>query len=115
MLGLCLAFSAHFGLSDGWNEVHPCLRYEYNNWTIGAFVNSENRLSVYGSHTWADVVAGIGLEAGIVTGYSGFPVVPMARFLKEMENDVWLFLAPVPAKENVGFVLGVEFKFGGGN
>ena len=120
MLSLCLALTTHLGLGDGWNEVHPCVRYEQDSWTVGAFLNSENALSAYASYTWQD--GPWFAEVGIASGYSAYPIVPLLRVGYELSDHVSLFISPAAATRvverngrphdltTVGVVLGVEYK-----
>ena len=110
MLELCFAVSMHLGLGDGWNERHPCARYVADDFTIGAYLNSEDAMSIYISRTfeynqWF-------AEVGAVTGYSGGDVIPMLRAGYEINNNVLVFLSPAYGNEKIGVVLGVEFSIG---
>jgi hypothetical protein len=111
MLELCLALTMHLGIGDGWNERHPCARYVAEDFTVGAYLNSENNTSYYISHTfeyeqWF-------AEVGLVTGYSGGEVIPMLRAGYEVTDNVLVFLSPAYGNEKVGAVIGVEFSTGG--
>jgi len=110
VIELCLAVSMHIGLGDGWNERHPCIRYTENNWTIGAFLNSENTVSAYGSYTleWDERF----LEIGLATGYSGADVAPMIRAGININQNVRAFIVPGYdfINKRGGLVLGVEFS-----
>ena len=109
MLELCFAVSMHLGLGDGWNERHPCARYVADDFTIGAYLNSEDNTSFYLSHTfeydqWF-------AEIGAVTGYSAAAVIPMLRAGYVLNNSVMVFLSPAYEVNNnaIGLVAGVEF------
>ena len=108
MLSFCLALSTHIGIGDGWRENHPCIQYERGPYTVGAFMNSEDALSVFASRTWEH--DGWFVEGGAVTGYSGGSVLPMIRAGYDF-GDVRVFAVPGyrTDTEQTGIVLGVEF------
>lgn len=106
MLELCFAISMHIGLGDGWNERHPCARYVADDFTVGAYYNSEFAASVYVSHTftydqWF-------AEVGAVTGYSGAAVIPMLRAGYNISDNSAVFISPAYANETFGAVIGLE-------
>lgn len=110
MLELCFAVSMHLGLGDGWNERHPCARYVADDFTIGAYLNSEDNTSFYLSHTfeydqWF-------AEVGAVTGYSSAPVIPMLRAGYEINDNILIFVSPAYGNEKFGVVVGTEFSTG---
>ena len=110
MFELCFAISMHLGLGDGWNERHPCARYVAENFTVGAYLNSENTVSYYLSHTfeyerWM-------AEVGAVTGYSDAVVLPMLRMGYEITDNVLLFTSPAYADGLMGTVVGIEYTIG---
>ena len=49
------------------------------------------------------------MEYGLTTGYSGYPLVPMWRFV----HEDGIFIAPAyeHEEENYGIVIGYEFIF----
>lgn len=111
MIELCFAISMHIGLDDGWNDKHPCARYVADDFTIGAYLNSEFAMSVYVSHTfeyeqWF-------AEVGAVTGYSGADVVPMLRVGYEISDRVSLFASPAYAGGKIGMVIGIDLTLSG--
>jgi len=115
MLELCFAVTAHLAIGDGWNDLHPCARYVSEDFTIGAYLNSENTLSTYVSHTfeydkWF-------AEAGLVTGYSSGPVIPMLRAGYNVTDAISIFVSPAyeVTKDAVGVVLGAEYTWKVGN
>ena len=112
MLEICFALSMHVGLAEEWNEKHPCIRYVYEEFTIGAYYNSEKNISPYVSYTWD--WDGPFAELGIVGGYTGAPIAPYGR-LGYKFGDFALFVAPAyettRSGSRVGAVLGVEYKF----
>lgn len=109
MLSACIALSFHLIPGD-WNEVHPCVRYEHGNMAATAYLNSEGDLSLAASHVWR--WPGYFFEAGLVSGYEAFPVVPFARAGVE-KGPTRYFVAPALTTDgDVGLVLGVEFRLG---
>jgi hypothetical protein len=105
MIELALAFSLHLGLNEDYNQVHPHIRYNEQNYIAGAYYNSERNVSFYLGKRWE--YNGIGLEAGAVTGYSGGDVLPYGR--ATYEN---FFVSPaIETPDTVGVVLGYELKW----
>ena len=114
MISLCLALTTHIAIGGGWNEVHPCVRYEQDGWTVGAFLNSEDAVSAYASHTWQDGPWFI--EGGLVTGYSAAAVLPMIRAGFDIAKGVRLFVTPAydTFSDQFGAALGIELSIGRG-
>lgn len=112
MIALCLAITTHIGLAGDWQNLHPCIRYEADAFTIGAFLNSENSLSLYSSYTFEN--GPWSLEAGLATGYSGAALIPILRGAVELDKNVLLFISPAyeTVNKTFGVVLGVEIKQG---
>ena len=105
MIELALAFSLHLGLEGDYNEIHPHIRYNEQNYIAGAYYNSESNISFYAGKRWEH--NRFGFEAGAVTGYSGGDVLPYGRVTY---NN--LFISPAIEKpDNVGLVVGYEFKW----
>ena len=107
MLSLCLALSHHF-LEGDWNEVHPCVRYQNEGFIAGAYYNSESNVSAFVGWDFGN------LEVGLVTGYSGGPVVPMVRGTYDLNENLTAFVSPAynTDTQSVGVVLGLEFRLG---
>lgn len=98
----------HHALPGAWNERHPYVRYETpENWTFGAFRNSEGRLSLTGGYTFRDD-GPVSLETGLATGYSAAPVVPMVRVQYETGPARWFVMPAATEKGDLGAVFGVE-------
>jgi hypothetical protein len=109
MLSACLALSLHI-LPGDWNSVHPCLRYERDGWVVGAFLNSEERLSLSVGREWTS--GPWWAQAGLATGYSAAPVVPMVRGGYDF-GPARAFVAPAATVDgDLGIVLGLEINFG---
>lgn len=117
-----LALSTHLGLSNEYNEIHPHVRLQQDQFIAGAFYNSESKLSLYGGTRLETNDFGIenysnfGLELGLTSGYDDFGIVPFARGTYSINENTQLFLAPAPEKNsvneiNLGAVFGTEFRF----
>ena len=117
MIELFLAISLHVGLGQGWNQIHPGIRYTDNQFTVGAFLNSESNVSAYATYTFENVIGNIDLDFGLATGYTGIPVAPIIRATVDIDNNVTAFAALGAASTNqefhMGVVSGVEYAFGG--
>jgi hypothetical protein len=102
---LSVGLSAHIGGRGDYNPVHPHIRYTDGDYSVGAFINSESRLSPYVSRRH-----GI-FEYGIAGGYPAFPVVPFVRVSHDVAPHISIFAAPAYDVDHgpIG-VVGVEFK-----
>lgn len=100
-LVFCLALSYHT-FTDDLNSVHPCVKYD----NFSLFLNSENNISLayYEKFDYEKMW----LETGIVSGYQYADVLPFIRAGIEIDEDIDIFLLPVPT---YGFVYGIEYKF----
>ena len=98
----------HLGIGDGWNNRHPCARYVADDFTIGAYYNSEYKTSFYLSHTFEydEWFA----EVGAVTGYSGGDVIPMLRIGYAVSDNASVFVSPAYSNETLGAVIGIEIS-----
>lgn len=111
---LGLAFSTHVGLANEYNEFHPYIQLNQDNYFAGAYYNSEENISFYAGKEikWDK----LGVEFGIVTGYSAYeiPVAPMLRITYVLSEDHKFFVAPVyevtENNSNAGFVFGLDFQ-----
>ena len=106
MIEFALALSLHIGLEGDYNEIHPHIRYNEQNYIAGAYYNSVNRVSFYAGKRWE--YNDFGLEAGAVTGYDNIaPVIPYVR--ATYDN---FFIGPAAEEpDTVGIVVGYEFKW----
>ena len=106
-----LATSLHLGLAGDYNSIHPHIRLEQEELSVGAFYNSMEKVSTYLSYTF-DLNA-VDLEVGAVTGYDKYfdPVMPYARLSKDFGNRT-VFVTPVgeviDGKYKQGVVIGLE-------
>ena len=109
-----LALSAHVGLADSYNNVHPHIRLTDDSAIAGAYYNSVDRLSVYVGHRM-ELGSNIGVEVAAVTGYPAFgPIAPYVRGTYDY-GSVRAFVAPSyetwhDDTVNVGLVFGLEFR-----
>lgn len=109
-----LAISSHLSLQGEYNNIHPHIRIDNNEWVAGAYYNSERNLSAYGGYR-LELDHASAIELGIVTGYSAFgSIAPYARATYDIEN-FRIFVAPALEKynqqTNKGLVIGLEFLF----
>lgn len=105
-----VAVSLHLFAGD-WNAIHPSVRCEQNQWSIGAFYNSERRVSVTAGYTFD--LSPFWIEAGAATGYSYADVVPFIRLGAEIAPGNHFYIIPTlkPGTESIGFVVGLEHRF----
>lgn len=108
-----LAFSTHLGLEGNYNELHPNVRLQTEQYIAGAYYNSDERISLFlGKEYKFDK---LGIELGAVTGYEAYDtlLVPMARATYELSEQHKFFVAPAYEKnstgDNVGIVFGLDF------
>lgn len=74
---LLLAASLHVGAQQEYNEIHPALGVECNEWSAGYFVNSEDGDSLWAAKRFErNKLFG---ELGLAIGYRDNPVIPFAR------------------------------------
>lgn len=105
-----IALSLHLGLAGDYNEIHPYVRYEHNDYVIGTYYNSESRISTYIGYNY-DITDKTDIDIGIVSGYSSYDIIPMVR----VTHDDTFFISPaIELDENydvgrIGFVIGVQF------
>ena len=104
MIEYALALSLHLGLEGNYNGVHPHIRYNEQNYIAGVYYNSERNISTYLGKRWEYNT--VGIEAGAVIGYTNANILPYVRITY---ND-W-FMAPGVEPDNVGLVVGYEFKW----
>lgn len=109
-----LALTAHVGLADSYNNVHPHVRFIDDGAIAGAYYNSVDRLSVYVGHR-IDITDNVGVELAGVTGYPAFgPIAPYVRGTYDY-GSVRAFVAPAyetwhDDSVNVGLVFGIEYS-----
>jgi hypothetical protein len=105
---LAIAFTKHLDNSGlDYNEVHPHIRLEVEQYAVGLFINSMGNPTTYASYTWGEDWF---LEVGLMDGYQN-RVLPYGRAGYELHDNVTLFAAPSIVKGEVGgVVLGLELK-----
>ena len=113
---LALAVSSHIGFDYSYNEVHPHIFYENNNYSVGAYYNSMRNTSLYAGYTIKPTER-LGVQVGLVSGYeySESDVLPFVRGNYSIGNGVSAFGVPVleelsDGAVNYGIVLGLEFE-----
>ena len=114
-----VALSAHMGLEGDYNSVHPAIKCdrEDSGFIAGAYLNSENRGSVYAGWKIASDKPKTPLwaEVGLVTGYTSENVLPYVRVGADLTERTSLFLAPAIEVDGDGYrtgaVLGLEVRF----
>lgn len=111
---LGLAFSTHLGLEGNYNEFHPNIRLQTDQYIAGAYYNSEENISLYvGKEIKWDK---FGFEFGVVSGYDAYtyPLAPMARATYVLSENHKFFVAPAyeisDDSDNLGIVFGLEFQ-----
>ena len=105
MIEFALALSLHIGLEGDYNEIHPHIRYNNENYIAGVYYNSESNISTYAGKRWE--YNDFGVELGAVTGYIDQPLLPYARVTY---NN--FFIAPAhEVDKTTGAVIGYEFKW----
>lgn len=109
-----IALSMHLGLEGDYNGVHPYVRLQQDRFVVGAYYNSENRISPHAGvqYTLGDVF----LEGGIVGGYPALgTIIPYARAGYKLSDNTNIFVAPAAEtrnnETNIGAVMGVEINF----
>ena len=109
-----LALSTHMGLEGNYNEVHPHVRFYEDGAIAGAYLNSVDRLSIYGGYRLE--YGNFGTEITVTTGYPAHgTLAPAIRSTYDLGDNVRFFAAPTAEvytnDTNIGAVLGIEFKF----
>lgn len=101
-LSILLAASLHTGMAADYNEVHPHVKCQVENISVGAYYNSEKSISTYMSFDLE--LPRMNIEVGMATGYDLALVVPLIRFKKGK-----FFITPIyNPKGDSGLILGFE-------
>ncbi len=103
-----LAISAHLGLANDYNFVHPHFRLESDNFIAGSYINSLAKPSNYIGITYKPL-DNMFIDFGLVSGYP--TDVNIFGRLGINYKNFNLFVAPAYEKNNNGIVLGLEHKF----
>jgi len=104
MLELGLALTLHLNMNQDYNEFHPYGRFSYQDYNIGAFYNSEKRISYFTS-TNINLDNNVDVEIGLVSGYRK-DIIPLVRL-----RYGTFFMMPGIENDNVGIVIGKQIKF----
>ena len=99
-----LVLSTHVGFSGEFNNVHPRLTYKQQEYIAGVYYNSESQPSIFVGKEF--VSENFTVEAGMVSGYSEYPIAPMIKL-----NRGIFFVAPAASNGQPGLVTGIEVKF----
>lgn len=108
---LSLALSQHLNFQNEYNQIHPNIRIQEQNFIAGAYYNSEERISPYLGVRYDFLEHGI--ELGIAGGYPAIgSILPYARYTYNIDDNVKIFVMPggevVNNETHYGLVVGVE-------
>jgi len=106
LLTFSLGLSLHLGFTENYNNIHPHVRYQNEHIVSGVYYNSESSISAYLGKEFK--FKDLGLELGVVSGYSMSPVVPMIR---ATYKNFYIIPAVEGSDFDPGIVIGYEFKF----
>tara|TARA_R110002074_G_scaffold21856_2_gene67421 strand:+ start:2577 stop:2891 length:315 start_codon:yes stop_codon:yes gene_type:complete len=104
MLDLGLALTLHFAMEKNYNDFHPYIKFAHSNFNVGAFYNSEKRVSYFAS-TNINVDDNVDVELGLASGYHK-GIIPLVRL-----RYGTFFIMPGIENDKVGIVVGKEIKF----
>jgi hypothetical protein len=105
---LGIAVSTHLGLSNDYNQIHPHIRIEQDDFIAGAYYNSVDNISLYAGYEYV-MNDKISIEGALVTGYEyDIPIVPMVRGKYKMNDNINAFVSPTMEGDTVGLVAGIE-------
>ena len=105
-LTFALGVSLHLGFEKEYNFLHPHVRYQYEEFIAGAYVNSINQPSFYagGRYEHKD----FGVELAVVSGYNKNDLLELSPYIRATYKNYFF----VPDNQgDTGIVLGTEFKF----
>ena len=103
-LTISLGVSIHTGFDGEYNNFHPHIRYDYEQFIAGVYHNSVESTSVYGGYRYEN--GDFGLEFAAVTGYNN-SVTPYIRGTYD-SGKIRFYTAPGIENNNVGVVIGLE-------
>ena len=103
-LTISLGVSIHAGFDGEYNNLHPHIRFEHQQFIAGAYYNSVEATSVYGGYRYEK--DNVGIELAAVTGYN-HSVTPYIRGTYDI-GKMRMFIAPGIERKDIGVVLGVE-------
>jgi hypothetical protein len=103
-LTISLGVSIHTGFDGEYNNLHPHIRFEHQQFISGVYYNSVEATSVYGGYRYEK--DNVGIELAAVTGYNQ-SVTPYIRGTYDI-NKLRLYAAPGMENNDIGVVLGIE-------
>jgi hypothetical protein len=103
-LTISLGFSIHAGFDGGYNNFHPHIRYEHQQFIAGTYYNSIEDISFYGGYRQEK--GNFGIELAAVTGYD-YAITPYIRGTYDT-GKLRFYAAPGVENDNVGVVFGLE-------
>ena len=103
-LTISLGVSIHTGFDGEYNNFHPHIRYDYEQFIAGVYHNSVEATSVYGGYRYEK--DNFGIELAAVTGYNR-SVVPYIRGTYDI-GKMRMFVAPGVENNDIGVVFGIE-------
>jgi hypothetical protein len=106
-LTISLGLSLHAGFEGDYNEIHPHVRYQQEQFMAGYYYNSLSNHSMYAGYRY-ETDNNLGFELALVTGYEQ-PVVPLLRATYDYDN-VRFFLHPGMEQQDMGLVVGLELS-----
>ena len=106
-LTLSLALSSHIGMVGEYNEFHPHIRYQDNQFISGAYYNSLNKISLYVGIR--QEINNSGIEFATTTGYDDL-LSPYIRATHDISKRTRFFITGTEENKNVGPVNGVELS-----
>jgi hypothetical protein len=87
--------TVHIGSIGKYNDTHPMVEYETDTgWIVGAYYNSERRLSAFGGKRFYTENRKFSVDFGLVTGYKAAPVLPGMQVQYHINKNFKLFALP---------------------
>lgn len=109
-LVLSLVLTSHIGWDQKFNDVHPMVSYNYQNYSLGVFRNSLNHTSLFVSKT--SEFDNVSVQYGVASNY-GNRVIPMIVIRKNIADRVNFLVSPSYNKteKRPGLILGIEVSY----
>lgn len=110
---LGIAVTAHLNMAGNFNDTHPFIEAQYENYSVGAYTNSLYGTSTYAKYTFTYTNNSF-IDIGVVTGYpapNDIPVIPYYRMGYNLTQSTAVFTTPTWQDNKLGAVLGFEVKF----
>lgn len=97
-------------MNGDYNSIHPQVKMESEQLSVGVYYNSMERVSVYVGYTLDLEVFDV--ELGVATGYNDYlqSVMPYVRVKKDIKNGT-VFIAPVGEVINDNYRQGAVVGF----